>query len=152
MSFLTTHSCISVASHTDRNQVFSILGTFYTFSEELVYHLLVCSIIPHAILVTPTSPLLMVTGHRLMVGRSHYDTHFISHLAVHRIILIKCPAPHCRPQIVSAKTEDEFEYTLIETMVAIFGTVCMLHPSCEAWSLIIKEDTTVTDSRFAGCI
>ena len=152
MSFLSTHCCISIAAHTDSDQVFSILGTFYTFTEELVDDLLVGTIIPYSILTAVTGPFLMVTGHRFMVRSSHYDAHLVGHLAVHRIVRIEGPAPHCRPEIVSAKTEDEFEYTLIETMVAIFGTVCMLHPSCEAWSLIIKEDTTVTDSRFAGCI
>ena len=152
MSFLSAHRCITVATHTDCNQVFRILGTLDTLTEEAVQHLLVCTVIPSAVLATLACPFLMVPCHRFMVGRTHDYTHLVSSLAVDRIIRIEGPAPHCRPHEVTAKTEDELEHTLIETVITVIRAVCMFHPACKTWSLVIEEDTAVAHCRLAGSI
>ena len=152
VAFLASHGGIAVAAHTDGDKVFGIFSPLDAFTEELVDHLLVCSIIPCSIFIALPRPFLMVAGHWLMVGCTHDDTHLVGHLAVQRVVSIESPAPHRRPEEVSAETEDELEYALVEAVVTVIGAVGMLHPACEAWGFVIEEDAAVTHCGLAGSV
>ena len=144
---LGAHGLVSVASHTYCDKVFCILGSFDTFREEFIDDLLVCRIVPRSVLSPLAGPFLMVTCHRLMVGRTHDDAHLIRHAAVFRIVRIKCPAPHSRPEEVSSQTKNKLEDSRVKIMVAVICTIGILNPTGKAWSLIIEEDSPVPHGR-----
>ena len=65
--FLSSHRGITISTHTDGYQIFSIFRTLYSFTEKTIKHLLVRRIIPYPVLPTFTRPFLMVACHRFMM-------------------------------------------------------------------------------------
>ena len=151
-SFFTSHWRITVPTHTNGDKVFRIGSSFNSLAEKLIYGLLVGCIVPYAIFLAFSCPFLMVTCHRLVMGGSHNNPHFIGGFAVFRIVCIKAPTPHGRPHKITAQAKDQFEHTCIKTVITVFCTIRMFYPTSQARSFIIKEDSSISDSGFAICI
>src|SRR5690606_4298521 len=130
-------------THTNSDDIILAFYTLNTLTEEFIDSFLIGLIVPYAIPVPVAYPLLMVAGHRFMVRCSDYHTHFVSQLAIHWVISIEGPAPHCRPQIVSLKAKDQFKYSFIKVTSTEISTVIVFNPSGKAGSLVVKENTSV---------
>ena len=80
-----------------------------------------------------------------MVTRSHANAHIVSCLHVQWVIGIEHGIPHGRPHIVTLQSEHQFKHSCIEFMV--IAAIILLHPSCQARSLIVQEDATILHGR-----
>ena len=92
---------------------------------------------------------LVVACHRLVVGSAHDNAHLVGGLLVLRIVGIESPTPHGRPHHVASQAEHQFEYALIESVVAIVGAVGVAYPRSETGSLVVKKNATIANGRFA---
>ena len=100
MAFLAAHCSVTVTAHADGDDILVVFGAADAFAEEAVDNLLVGGVVPHAILLAVTGPLLVVACHRFVVRRSHHDAHLVGQNGVERIVGVEGVAPHCRPHIV----------------------------------------------------
>ena len=125
---LFAHRLIAVAAHTNRHDIIRAFHALNTFTKETVQILLVRMIVPRAPALTVAGILLMVTCHRFMMGSTHHYAHFIGCFHILGIIGIESPAPHGRPHIVALQAQNQFKNLLVETMVAIVRSECILHP------------------------
>ena len=146
---LVAHGLIAIATHTDGHNVLSTLHTLDTLTEELVEFLLIGLVVPGAPLLAVAGILLMVAGHRLVVGGTHHHTHTVGQTAVLWIISIERPSPHGGPHHIALQTEYQFEDFLVERTATIFGTEGLLHPCSETGSFVVEEDAAKLNSRFA---
>ena len=94
-------------------------------------------------------PLLVVTGHRLVVAGADDDAHGVGGLHVLRVVGIESPAPHGRPQEVTLQAEYQFEHLLVETVVAVVGAERVLDPRRQAGCLVVEEDAAIAHGGFA---
>ena len=138
-----THGLVTITTHTDGHNVVGSFHALNTLTEETVKVFLVGLIVPGTPLATIAGIFLMVTGHRLVVGGTHDDSHLVGQLRVLRIIGIESPTPHGWPKEVTFQTENQFEDLLVETMIAIVGAEGVLHPGRQTRGLIIQENTTI---------
>ena len=127
---LIAHRLVTITTHTDSDNILSAFHSLYAFAEELVELGLVRLVVPR-----------MIASHRFMVRRTHHHTHAVSQFPVLRIIGIESPRPHCRPHHIASQTENQFKYLLIEFTTAIACSEGILHPSRQARSFVVEEDT-----------
>ena len=123
-----------------------MLHTLHTTFPELIQCLLIGVVVPRTILPAVTCPFLVRTCQRFMVTRTHAHTHIVCCLHVQWVISIEHGIPHSGPHIVTLQSEHQLKHTCIKLM--IITTIILLHPSCQARSLIVQEDATITHSRF----
>ena len=146
---ILAHCLVSVATHADGYDLFGALHAFDSLTEELLQSLLVLLIVPGTPTLTVACIFLVVASHRLMVGGSHHNAHLVGGLLVLRVIGIESPSPHGWPHHVASQAEHQFEYSLVESVVAILRAVGVLHPRREARSLVVEEDATIAHGWFA---
>ena len=142
---LSTHRLVTITTHTNGNQVFCSLCPLNTLTEELIECLLVFLVIPRTVLFAMASPFLMVPSHGLMVGCTDNNAHFIGQFTVLGVVSIESPAPHGRPQEITLQTENQLKHFLVEIMTAVIGAEGVLHPRRQTRSLVVDEDSTVSN-------
>ena len=128
VAFLAAHRGIAIAAHTNGNQVLVVLRALDSLTEKLIDNGFVRRIVPNAVLIAATHPLLVVAGHRLVVRRAHNNAELIGSAAIFGVIGIESPTPHCWPHKVSAQTKNQFKHIGIETVVAVIGSVSIFNP------------------------
>ena len=114
----------------------------------MVEFFLIGLVVPGAPLLAVAGILLMVAGHRLVVGGTHHHTHTVGQAAVLWIISIERPSPHGGPHHIALQTKNQFKDFSIKRTTTIFGTEGVFYPSSEAGSLVVEEDATKLNSRF----
>ena len=142
---MVTHRFVTITTHTNRHHILGVFHTLHSTFPKLVQCFLVRVVVPSTILSAMARPLLMRTCQRLMVTRSHANAHIVSCLHVQWVIGIEHGIPHGRPHIVTLQSEHQFKHSCIEFMV--IAAIILLHPSCQARSLIVQEDATILHGR-----
>ena len=89
----------------------------------------------------------MVARHGLVVRSAHYHAHGIGSCAVLGVVGVKRPRPHGGPHKVATQTQDEFEHSGIELVVAIVSAIRVLYPSGKTRSLVVEEYAAIFHSR-----
>ena len=101
---ILAHRLVTVSAHANRDD---ILGTFHALNalaEETVEHLLVGAIVPRTVLMAVAYPFLVVARHRLMVGGTDNNAHFIGGFRVFRVVGVESPVPHGGPQEITLQS------------------------------------------------
>ena len=128
VALLAAHCSVAIAAHTNGYKVLVVLRALDSLTEKLVDNGFVRRIVPNAVLIAVTHPLLVIARHRLVVRRAHHNAELVSGAAVFGVIGIESPTPHCGPHKVSAQTKNQFEHIGIEMVVAVIGSVSIFNP------------------------
>src|SRR5690606_37129883 len=111
----------------------------HTAAPEFLQFYLVAVVIPFA--TAMPSPFVVGAHQWFMVRSADDDAIFIGGFYVERIVIVKCVAPHGRPDIISFETEDKFENLFIKEMVE--AAECGAAPARQGRRFIINKYATV---------
>ena len=123
-----THRLVAITTHTNGDNILSVLGTLHTLTEETVECFLIGGIIPSTVFTTMTRPFLMVASHWFVMRCADNHAHILCRLGIERVVGIESPTPHGRPMEIASQAKNEFKHASIETMVTIFSAISILHP------------------------
>ncbi len=144
------HRFVAIAAHPDSHDALIVLVSLNPLFPEGLESLFVFGVVP--LPVSETSPVLgpfrLGTCHRFVVGRSHHNPIFIGQTRIFGVILIERFTPHGRPEIVAAKTQDQFEHVGVH--FGVDAAELFISPRPETRLFVVDEYAAIFHGGFAG--